>query len=48
MLIYLNNDERDNKLEGIFNEDIIQEIKNQIMDYRYLDNILNKYDNSKR
>ena len=46
IIIYLNNDERDNKLEGIFNEDIIQEIKNQVMDYSYLDNILNKYDNN--
>ena len=46
IIIYLNNDERDNKLEGIFNEDIIQEIKNQVMDYSYLYNILNKYDNN--
>ena len=44
--IYLkNNDERENKFEGIFNDEIIHEIKNQILDFNYFDNIFNKYNN---
>ncbi len=44
--IYLkNNEERENKFEGIFNDEIIHEIKNQILDFNYFDNIFNKYNN---
>ena len=46
VFIYLkNNDERENKFEGIFNDEIINEIKNQILDFNYFDNIFNKYNN---